>query len=290
VITEFEHYPWIREYMYHYPFISTYARLRWEIDALLRIQLARLLMPRAKLLTSVSKFQKKMLCRHVPNICDRVIKVPNFVNTEFYKPTYSKSLREKLGDGAEVVAGFVGRLTPHKGLHVLLYSLSKMDKRLLKKLKLIVIGPRAPGFHAQYAKDLYAIYIYSIVSREELSSVVRFIGQVDESEMPKYLSAIDILIHPSFVEAFGLVLIEAMAVGTPVVAFDIPPMNEIVTSDIGFLVKPHIYELTKTLEYIVENKYEIYRRKETVRDYVEKNYSLKRIGLIFKNIYENLVE
>jgi glycosyltransferase involved in cell wall biosynthesis len=247
-------------------------------------------MPRARLLTSVSELQKKMICHHIPDICDRIIKVPNFVNTEFYKPTYSKDLREKLRDGAEIVAGFVGRLTPHKGLHVLLYSLSKMDKRLLKKLRLIVIGPRAPGFHIQYAKDLYAKYVYSIVSWKELSSVVRFIGQVDESEMPKYLSAIDILIHPSFVEAFGLVLIEAMAVGTPVVAFDIPPMNEIVTSDVGFLVKPHTHELTKTLEYIMGNKDEIYRRKETARDYVERNYSLKRIGLIFKNIYENLVE
>lgn len=108
--------------------------------------------------------------------------------------------------------------------------------------------------------------------------------------MPKYLSAIDILIHPSFVEAFGLVLIEAMAVGTPVVAFDMPPMNEIVMSDIGFLVKPDIHELTKILEYIVQNKDEIYRRKETARGYVERNYSLKRIGPIFKSIYENLVE
>jgi len=72
--------------------------------------------------------------------------------------------------------------------------------------------------------------------------------------MPLYYNAVDVLVHPSFVEAFGLVFIEAMACGKPVLAFDIPPMNEIINNGIsGLLIKPSAESLTKALRIVADN-------------------------------------
>ncbi|MEM3806064.1 MAG: hypothetical protein QXV08_08415 [Desulfurococcus sp.] len=47
IISEFEHYPWMPEHLYHKPFISTVRRMRWELDAQLRIELAHYIMRKA---------------------------------------------------------------------------------------------------------------------------------------------------------------------------------------------------------------------------------------------------
>jgi glycosyltransferase involved in cell wall biosynthesis len=72
--------------------------------------------------------------------------------------------------------------------------------------------------------------------------------------MSLYYNAVDVLVHPSFVEAFGLVFIEAMARGKPVLAFDIPPMNEIIDKRIsGLLIKPAAESLIEALRIVADN-------------------------------------
>ncbi|MEM0079634.1 MAG: glycosyltransferase family 4 protein, partial [Nitrososphaerota archaeon] len=243
IISEFEHYPWMLEHLYHKPFISTVRRMRWELDARLRIELAHYIMRKARVIHAVSKFQAEEIRRQIPReYKQRIVVIPNFVNTEVYRPQDSHDVREKLGGGNyEVLAGFIGRLTPHKNLHVLLMALARIRRDLLRKVKVVVVGPRAPGFYMQAQQGShsynYLKFIHDLIEKYDLRNNVIFTGTVEEKHLPRYISAIDFLVHPSFVEAFGLVLLESMACGKPVVAFDIPPINEVVNENVGVLAR-----------------------------------------------------
>ncbi|MEM0233118.1 MAG: glycosyltransferase family 4 protein [Candidatus Nezhaarchaeales archaeon] len=296
IISEFEHYPWMLEHLYHKPFISTVRRMRWELDARLRIELAHYIMRKARVIHAVSKFQAEEIRRQIPReYKQRIVVIPNFVNTEVYRPQDSHDVREKLGGGNyEVLAGFIGRLTPHKNLHVLLMALARIRRDLLRKVKVVVVGPRAPGFYMQAQQGShsynYLKFIHDLIEKYDLRNNVIFTGTVEEKHLPRYISAIDFLVHPSFVEAFGLVLLESMACGKPVVAFDIPPINEVVNENVGVLARISVKDLASKIELLVENEKLRRTLGNNAISYVRKVYDVKRIARIFYILYKNSFE
>jgi glycosyltransferase involved in cell wall biosynthesis len=112
--------------------------------------------------------------------------------------------------------GFVGRLDPVKRIDVLLAAM----KRLPTNFTLDIFGDG--------------------VEREKLEALagprVVFHGRIDRPQTA--LSAIDLLVLPSEAEGFGLVLIEAMAAGVPVVASDAPGIRDVVTHERDGLLVP----------------------------------------------------
>ncbi len=73
--------------------------------------------------------------------------------------------------------------------------------------------------------------------KREFGSRVEFRGHVPADEMSWYYSAVDLLVFPTLYAGFGLVLVEAMASGLAPVCFDYEAMNEVVTTDTGYLVR-----------------------------------------------------
>jgi len=291
IITEFEHYPWIPEYLYHYPFISVWDRIRWESDAAIRISLARIIVNKAHIVTFVSNYQREMFLRKVNITKSKTIVIPNAVDTEFYRPMKVEDI-EKLREGAEALLLFVGRLTPHKGLHILLKALALLEPTYKQRLKLVVVGPKVPGFTAThtYRYDTYSLYLNYLIQKHDLKNIVKFVGQVKEELMPLYYNSADALVHPSLVEAFGLVLIEAMACSKPVIAFDVPPINEIVMNNIsGILVKPSIKSLKEILHHIIDNANILKAMGIRARHIVEACYSWPIISNIYINLYKKLM-
>ena len=291
IISEFEHYPWIPEHLYHKPFISTVRRMRWDVDARLRIGLAHYIMRKARVIHAVSKFQAEEIRRQIPRECkQRIVVIPNFVNTEVYRPQDSHDVREKLGGNCEVLAGFIGRLTPHKNLHLLLMALTHIRRDLLRKIKVVVVGPRAPGFYMQTQQrgpsHNYLKFIHDLIEKYDLKNNVIFTGTVEEKYLPRYISAIDFLVHPSFVEAFGLVLLESMACGKPVVAFDIPPINEIVNENVGVLARISLEDLASKIELLADNEELRRTLSDNAINYVRKVYDVRRIAESFHILYK----
>jgi len=291
VITEFEHYPWIPEHLYHYPFLSTWSRIRWESDIMVRISLARMIMDRARIVIFVSKYQREMFLKKVRGIKSKTIIIPNAVDTDFFRPMKVEDL-EELREGADVLLLFVGRRSPHKGLHVLLKALAMLDRSYKRRLKLIVIGPRTSGFLdlPTHHYDKYSAYLDYLIRKYDLKDVIRFVGQVNEEMMPLYYNSVDMLVHPSFVEAFGLTLIEAMACGKPVLAFNIPPINEIVINGVsGILVEPSMKYLREALHYVVDNVNILKYMGAKARNIVETRYSWHIISNIYVRLYNRLL-
>lgn len=132
-------------------------------------------------------------------------------------------VRERLKLGSRPVMLYVGRLSPHKGIDLLLKSLRLVQHELPTATLLLVGKPTFP----QYAKRL---------QRRAPSSVI-FLGDVDDHELPSYYGACDVYTTTTLWEGFDLPLVEAQACGQPVIAFDLGPHRELIDSH-GVLVPP----------------------------------------------------
>jgi glycosyltransferase involved in cell wall biosynthesis len=108
---------------------------------------------------------------------------------------------------------FVGRVSPFKGGQYLIPIAHLLQQRLSNAL-LVVIG------------DIHIPHIVEIANREHLCNV-QFIGAIQNSQVIQYMQAADVFIMPSNSEGFPRVLLEAMACGLTIVAFDVGGSRDI---------------------------------------------------------------
>ncbi|MBI4216224.1 MAG: glycosyltransferase family 4 protein [Chloroflexi bacterium] len=127
---------------------------------------------------------------------------------------------------------FVGRLEKRKGLKYLMQAF-EFIKREFPQARLIVVGP-AGG----------ALPIYQKFVAERGLEDVAFVGRVSEDDLPRYYAAADVFCAPATGnESFGIVLLEAMASGRPVVASNIEGYASVIPSrEVGILVEPESVE------------------------------------------------
>lgn len=143
--------------------------------------------------------------------------IPNGVDLEKFTPSGEKIAR--FADG-KVNILFVGRLDERKGLMVALKAFKKAAK-FLPNLRLLVVGE---GPYKPQAEDYVA---------EENLSEVHFLGAVPESDLPKVYRTASIFCAPSLGgESFGMVLLEALACGVPVLASRIEGYREVLKGDL----------------------------------------------------------
>ena len=144
---------------------------------------------------------------------------------------------------------FVGRLEKRKGLRYLLEAYSKL-KWDYPDTRLLVVGPGLPDEGS-----------FEVIGARSLQDV-ELIGGVSYEELPRYYASADIFCSPATgAESFGIVLLEAMSAGKPVVASDIEGYRGIIEhGEQGLLVDPKDGdELAKSLARLIEDR-ELARR------------------------------
>jgi glycosyltransferase involved in cell wall biosynthesis/GT2 family glycosyltransferase len=152
--------------------------------------------------------------------------------------------------GEKVRILFVGRLEERKGPDQLLLALARISG-LLDRIEVIFVG--SPG----KSDDPYTAKIKQLadsLKRKNARAAVNFIGHVSDADLARYYSECDIFVAPSRFESFGLVLIEAMRHGVPVIACDVGGMREIITNGVdGYLFKvDDVGELASRLRFLIE--------------------------------------
>jgi glycosyltransferase involved in cell wall biosynthesis len=125
------------------------------------------------------------------------------------------------------------------------------------------------------AKDLY------------IDSKCKFYGEISRNDIEDFYSKLDLFILPSRYETFGIVLIEAMACGIPVIATMCGGPQDIVTPSTGILIKVDNFEELKTAILSMSENIGSYNR-ETIRNYANENFGkevfIKRISNLCQEI------
>ena len=161
----------------------------------------------------------------------RVAVIPPGVDTGHFYPIPADEAREFAGVPPEKrMLLFVGRVEPLKGIDSLLQAIAILrayDGDLGRQLCLAVIGGE-PGDDGLDETDEMS-RLHELRSALHIEDMVTFLGRRAQDTLPYYYSAAEVVVVPSHYESFGLVALEAMACGTPVVASE--------TGGLAFLVR-----------------------------------------------------
>jgi len=160
---------------------------------------------------------------------ERTIVIPYFVDRNAFRPRAKEP-------GRALRVGFAGQWIQRKGCATLLAAWK-------------MVGPACPGAELRFAgsEKLWKTHV-AVPGVEEIARQVRqaadegwlrIAGEFSRSEMPRFWNELDVAVVPSFEEPFGLVALEALACGVPVVASKVGGLAEIVVDgECGLLVPP----------------------------------------------------
>lgn len=198
-----------------------------------RYTLMKLILGRAEkiFVTSIDYCKNSFLSELYEKNPEKIVEIPNGVDIQKYNSKNDgSSVKKRLNIEDKKIILFVGALDkPHffKGVDVLLESFRTMFDF---NYHLIIVGDG----------DLKQNYIEK-ANKLDISSQVTFAGRVSDEDLPLYYAASDVTVLPSTTmgEAFGLVLVEAMATGKPVIASNLPGVRSVIDDgENGFLVIP----------------------------------------------------
>jgi glycosyltransferase involved in cell wall biosynthesis len=183
----------------------------------------------------------------------------------------------------EFLIGHIGRLQIGKG-HLEFLQMAADIRKQYQKVKFIVIGEPTRG------EEDKAKVIYQRHKELALEDIVLMPGF--RRDIPELLSAMDIFVFPSHAEAFGLVLIEAMAAGLAVVSSNCDGVLDIVEhGKEGLLVPPRDYQaLSGAVKTLLDHPEERKRMAMAARTRVEKQFTFDKMIEKIIQIYNNCID
>jgi len=150
---------------------------------------------------------------------ERIGVIPCGVNSELFKPVDRDEARKETGfDNGKIVL-YVGRIDPLKGISNLITAFSYLKDT--HEIKLAIIGG------GESSREETA-HLKALARELGVEDRILFTGTVRQDRMPFYYSAADVCVIPSFYESFGLVALESLSCGTPIVANDVGDLKNIV--------------------------------------------------------------
>lgn len=198
--------------------------------------------------------------------------------------------RHVLGwDPTEAIALYVGRFDPVKGLETLIRACAHLraSQPNLSSLRLVVVG----GSDSTYEDMQERQRIEQIVQDLGLAQHVTFVGQVGHDRLPLYYTAADLCVIPSHYEPFGLVAIEAMACGTPVVAAAVGGLKfTVVPEETGLLVPPQdVPALAQAMDRILSDQRWAHKLRQQAPVRVQQNFSWSGVAARLSDLYRRLI-
>jgi D-inositol-3-phosphate glycosyltransferase len=190
-----------------------------ESESDIRIDVERTLAAASDRIVVTSDRERDHLIRHYDADAGRVTVIPCGVDLDRFQPTDRTAARKRIGVGPEEkLLLYVGRLAPEKGLDRLIRAVAHLGH--ISKLRLVVVG--GDGEHDPARRRMVDL------SRScGIGGRIVFRGRLEQSELPRFYSAADLLALPSSYESFGMVALEALACGTPVAATRVGAMEQL---------------------------------------------------------------
>lgn len=208
----------------------------------------------------------------------RISVVPCGVDLDLFSPDGPVAPRS---DMHRIVS--VGRFVPRKGFDVVVRALPHLPETEL----VIVGGPE----QSQLDSDPEARRLAGLATELGVADRVKLCGSVSRGEMPAILRSADVVACTPWYEPFGIVPLEAMACGVPVVASAVGGMLDTVVHDVtGQLVKPkRPEEVAKAVNILLRNDFLRQSMGAAGRDRARARYSWDRVAADSQRIYDRLV-
>jgi len=265
------------------PFLSRWARFfAAGRTARYRAAQQRAAIERADALTCPSEYSRDLLSETVPHLgCKRVQVIPWGVDAARFRPAADRAaLRAALGWGPDELVLFTARrLVPRMGVGQLIRGFG-------------LAAPRQPNLRLVIAGDgplrgrLEAL-------AQRAGGRIGFAGLVPPDDLPRYLQAADLFVLPSLaLEAFGLVTLEALACGTPVLATQRCASPEILAPLDERLLIPGS-DAAAIAEGILRAGVEVAAEpgfRDRCRAYVVEHYSWERTAAAFEEVAHQLLQ
>ena len=238
----FSHYwlsGWVGEYLqkwWNVPHITMFHTLGAVKNAIgigedepeLRIETERHLTRNCHRIIATTEKEKEELIRHYGASPERVSVIPCGVNLDLFQFMDKETAKQQLGFGDDKILLFVGRIEPLKGIDQLLRAMTYLQNS--QRLRLVIIGGDE---HSQYEMKR----LQWLSQELHIQGSVTFLGLIEQEKLPCFYSAADVCVIPSYYESFGLVAMESIACGTPVVATNVGGLKSVIhQGETGYVV------------------------------------------------------
>jgi len=163
--------------------------------------------------------------------------IPPGVDTSHFYPIPADEAKQYLGLKSENrMVLFVGRIEPLKGLDTLIQAMSCLDlQQVHRPVHLAIIGGEPDAIPEDMTEEMTRLQ--KLCDELCMGGMVVFLGKRGQDTLPYYYSAAEVVVMPSLYESFGMVALEAMACGTPVIASEVGGLGYLVQNDVtGFTV------------------------------------------------------
>ena len=198
--------------------VTTLSPIKYLLKYLFYRVVTSVAVRRAKIIVVPAETIKQTVLKFYPSV-EQKIKVTKEGANILTQPKNTTEQPSKLKN----TLLYVGSLYPHKNVQLILRSLP-----FLPKYTLLIAGSR----------NVFQDRLKNYIKQKDIVDQVEFLGYVPDAELVELYQKVTALVQPSFSEGFGLTGIEAMSVGTSVLASDIPIFKEIY-QDVAFYFSPH---------------------------------------------------
>ncbi|MCJ7743709.1 MAG: glycosyltransferase [Dehalococcoidales bacterium] len=199
-----------------------------EEEPELRLETERELIRDCHRVIASTEREKEALLHYYGASPEKIGVVPCGVNRELFQPIDQRLARQELGWRDDRIVLFVGRIDPLKGIDRLLEAVACLPDT--RGLRLIIVGG-----DGQSESEIERLH--QLARALGIQDLVTFLGLIKHERMPYFYSAADVCVVPSYYESFGLVALESLACGTPVVTTDVGDLRKIIRpGETGYVV------------------------------------------------------
>jgi D-inositol-3-phosphate glycosyltransferase len=247
-----------------------------------RIGAERAIAVAADAIVVASEHERDLLAQLYEADPSKVAVVPCGVDLDLFTPIEKEVARHRLGlkDGDRIIL-FVGRIEPLKGIDVLISAAARLHEN--ENFRVLIVGGDESA-EAQLAE------LRAQAERLDVDHHITFAGAVPHGELPLYYNAADVCVVPSFYESFGMVAIESMACGTPVVASRVGGLaSTVLDGQTGYLVSWRQAEpFAERVGYLLENDELRASFGRAAREAVER-YRWPNVAGAVSDLYQSLL-
>ncbi len=219
----------------------------------------------------------------------KIVVIPPGVDVSHFYPIPADEAKMYVGlkpDDRMVL--FVGRIEPLKGVDTLIQAMSCLQLREKRPVHLAIIGGD-PGASPQEMSAEMA-RLQKLCDDLCLEQTVVFLGKRDQDRLPYYYSAAELVVMPSHYESFGMVALEAMACGTPVIASEVGGLAYLVKDgETGFTIPDQEPDmLCEKISWLL-NDHDLHAQMSQRAEEYAQDYAWEKIAGQIVKVYEELI-